>query len=173
VLYALFCQYREPICRYLTRLTGDADRAEELAQETFIRAYRALERGERWENPRAWLYRVASRLAINDYWRHRLLQWLPLRSTDAEVASTVEASTAERLAVQRALAQLAPQQRMVLLLCLDEGYPAAEVAEMMDLSVDAVRMRLCRARQAFQRVYQGQERDLEERLRRVPAREKR
>jgi RNA polymerase sigma factor (sigma-70 family) len=101
------------------------------------------------------------------------LQWLPLRSTDAEVASTVEASTAERLAVQRALAQLAPQQRMVLLLCLDEGYPAAEVAEMLDLSVDAVRMRLCRARQAFQRVYRGQERDPEERLHHVPAREKR
>ncbi len=161
ILHSLFCQHSTPICRYLTRLTGDTARAEELTQETFLRAYNALEKGARWQNPRAWLYRVASRLAINEHRRRRLLQWLPLKSTDADPGVQIEHHVAERLAVQAALEQLAPKYRVPLVLYLEEGYSVSEIAGILDLSESAVKVRLFRARQQFKSAYQDQDRGQE------------
>ncbi len=154
---ALFRQYEQPICAYLARLTGDLARAQELTQETFIRAYRALLRGARWDNPRAWLYRVASRLATDDYRRHSLLQWLPLLDTDADPEPQL--ASAEQLAVRQALAALAPRYRIPLVLYTTEGYSVQEVADILAISVGAVKMRLCRARQQFRRAYEAAEQD--------------
>jgi RNA polymerase sigma-70 factor (ECF subfamily) len=152
----LFRQYEEPICSYLARLTGDLGRAQDLTQETFLRAYKALSKGECWENPRAWLYRVASRLATDDYRRRKLLQWLPLRTADASVyrGESVEAATIERMAVQAALQTLPPKYRVPLVLYVYEEWSVAQVAETMGLSVSAVKMRLSRAREMFRHAYQ-------------------
>jgi RNA polymerase sigma-70 factor (ECF subfamily) len=157
-LCSLFCQYSGPICRYLARLTGDRQRAEDLTQETFVRAYAALERGAQWDNPRAWLYRVASRLAINEHRRRKLIQWLPLWSTEVDPVPGVEATIAERLAVREALDALPLKYRIPLVLYASEGYSIAEVAAMLELSSSAVKVRLYRARDKFRRVYRARER---------------
>jgi RNA polymerase sigma-70 factor (ECF subfamily) len=135
-----------------------------LTQETFLRAYRALLKGERWDNPRAWLYRVASRLATDDYRRRKLLRWSPLGSADGKDASMwacegeeIETTTAERLAVQAALDTLSPKYRTPLVLYVYEGWAVAQIAEMLGLSVSAVKMRLSRAREMLRRAYQEQE----------------
>jgi RNA polymerase sigma-70 factor (ECF subfamily) len=156
-LYRLFCQYSGPICRYLAGLTGDPHRAEDLTQETFVRAYLALERGAQWDNPRAWLYRVASRLAINEHRRQKLIQWSPLWSTDVDPAPGLEATVAERLAVRKALDALSPKYKIPLVLYASEGYSVAEVAEMLELSTGAVKVRLYRARIKFRRAYEAYE----------------
>lgn len=152
---ALFRQYEEPICSYLARLTGDPARAQELTQETFLRAYRALCKGACWENPRAWLYRVASRLATDAYRRQRLLQWLPLRAADgvSDGHGGVETVVAERLAVQTALTALSPKYRIPLVLYVYEEWTVSQVAEALNLSVSAVKMRLSRARKMFRQAY--------------------
>jgi len=130
-----------------------------LTQETFLRAYRAQVRGEQWDNPRAWLYRVASRLATDDYRRRRLLEWLPLWSTEPDTASRVEAATAERLAVQSALEALPPRYRVPLVLYVYEERTVAEIAATLGLSASAVKMRLSRARDRFRQAYgQGENR---------------
>lgn len=152
-LHQLFCQYSHPICRYLTRLTGDPHRAEDLTQETFVRAYLALEQGADWDNPRAWLYRVASRLAINDHRRRKLIQWLPLWSTDADPAQGVEAAVAERLLIRQVLAMLPPKYRIPLVLYSAEGYSVAEIAQVLEVSTGTVKVRLYRAREKFRRAY--------------------
>lgn len=151
----LFRQYEESICSYLARLTGDPARAQELAQETFLRAYQALAKGERWDNPRAWLYRVASRLATDDYRRRRLLRWLPL--WDDRVSRTgngsVESRVTEKVDVQAALNALPPRYRVPLVLYVYEERTVAQIAETMGLSVSAVKMRLSRAREMFRQAY--------------------
>ena len=152
----MFRQYEQPICSYLARLTGDLARAQELTQETFLRAYQALARGQRWDNARAWLYRVASRLATDDYRRRRLLQWLPLSGVEPDPKPGIEAATAERLAVQAALEALPPKYRVPLVLYVHEERTVAEIAETLKLSISAVKMRLCRAREKFRQAY-GQE----------------
>ncbi|MBN1579998.1 MAG: RNA polymerase sigma factor [Anaerolineae bacterium] len=149
----LFCEYEQPICSYLARLTGDLARAQELTQETFLRAYRALLRGARWDNPRAWLYRVASRLATDDYRRKKLLQWLPLLSTDPDPLPPVEARVSERQSVQQALDALSPKYRVPLVLYTSQHYSVGEVARILHISASAVKMRLSRAREMFRRVY--------------------
>ncbi len=150
----MFCQYERPICSYLARLTGDTARAQELTQETFIRTYRALVRGERWDNPRAWLYRVASRLATDDYRRRKLLAWLPLSGLELDGGQSVEATVTEQVAVQAVLNALPPKYRIPLLLYIHEACSVAEIAETLNISASAVKMRLSRAREKFRRTYE-------------------
>ncbi len=152
----LFRRYEEPICTYLARMTGDPPRAQELAQETFLRAYRAMARGEVWDNPRAWLYRVASRLAANDYRRRKLLQWLPLREREAAPGPLLAEDCAARLDFQAALATLPPRYRAPLLLSAVAGYRVADIAAILGLRPSAVKMRLCRAREMLRRACDGQ-----------------
>jgi RNA polymerase sigma-70 factor (ECF subfamily) len=152
---ALFSRYEQPVCSYLARLTGSVSRAQELTQETFLRAYRALLRGEQWGNPQAWLYRVASRLATDDYRRRRLLRWLPLSGQEASPA--VEPAAVEHAAVQSALEALPLQYRAPLVLHCCSGYSVAEVAEALGLSTGAVEMRLYRAREMFRQAYRPEE----------------
>jgi len=154
---ALFRQYERPICSYLARLTGNQGRAQELTQETFLRAYRALARGEQLENARAWLYAVASRLATDDHRRRKLLEWLPLLGTERDSGPNPEAVVAEQLAVQEALDALAPKYRIPLLLYVHEGWRVREIAEALGLSISAVKMRLCRAREQFRQAYERED----------------
>jgi RNA polymerase sigma-70 factor (ECF subfamily) len=123
-----------------------------------------LSKGEWWDNPRAWLYRVASRLAIDDHRRRKLLQWLPLWSVDGQKEGVweyggrgLEEATAERLAVRAALQVLPPKYRVPLVLYVYEECTVAEVAKTLALSVSAVKMRLSRAREILRRVYQQEE----------------
>jgi RNA polymerase sigma-70 factor (ECF subfamily) len=136
-------------------VTGNRGQAQELTQETFLRAYRTLLRGEVWENPRAWLYRTASRLAIDLHRRQRLLQQLPL-STGAATPE-VETATLDSIEVRTALDTLPLKYRIPLLLYVCEGYSVAEVANILGLSPGAVKMRLCRARGMFRQAYGPEE----------------
>ena len=81
---ALFAEHHVQILNYLYRLLDDAAEAEELCQDVFVRVYRALARPERIDNPRAWLYRIATNCAIDRHRRKRLLSWLPFRSGDSD-----------------------------------------------------------------------------------------
>ena len=156
----LIRRYEQPICSYLLRLTGDPARAQDLAQETFLRAYQALCRGDHWENPRAWLYRVASHLATDDFRRRRRLRWLPLSSVDGArpAAEDIEDLTAEQMAVRSALLALSTKYRVPLVLYVCEGYSVAEVARILGLSLSAVKMRLSRAREKFRQFYHEEHR---------------
>jgi RNA polymerase sigma-70 factor (ECF subfamily) len=74
---ALYAHYHAPIRRYLHRLFGDPDDAEELAQDTFLKAYRALPATSADLRVGAWLYRIATNVAL-DAFRHRaLVRWEP------------------------------------------------------------------------------------------------
>ena len=154
---ALFARYERALCSYLVRLNGDPARAQELTQETFIRAYRALRRGEEWSNPRAWLYRVASRLATDDHRRRKLLEWLPLLGTEPDPVPSIERVVGKWLDVQAALDKLPPIYRIPLVLYTCEGHTTAEIAETLGLSISAVKMRLSRARTKFRRAYEQEQ----------------
>lgn len=86
-----------------------------------------------------------------------MLEWLPLWSTEPDPASRVEAATAERLAVQSALDALPPRYRVPLVLYVYEERTVAEIAETLELSVSAVKMRLSRARDKFRQAYEQEE----------------
>lgn len=153
---AVFDAYHLPICRYLCSLVSDADLAEDLAQQTFIKAYRALGEGPAPENLKAWLYAIATRTALSALRRRRLIAWLPLGRGEAArkgIQREQEVLVGAREVLAQALAQLSKAASACLLLRFQQGLSYEELAEALGTSVVAARMRLSRARAAFREAY--------------------
>ena len=145
--------YRRELIAYCYRLTGTLTEAEDMVQESFLRAYRALDKFEGTASLRAWLYRIAHNLCLNHVQRRPPL-W---RSLD-EVANQGAAPDAEEAGQERenvrlgfvALVQsLPPRQRAALVLRDVLGWSAEETARILETTVPAVKNALARARQTL------------------------
>jgi RNA polymerase sigma-70 factor, ECF subfamily len=151
----LFAQYQAPILNYLYRLVGNAGEAENLTQETFTRAWKARKNLPGLENPRAWLYRIATNAARDYARRERLLAWLPFHEDEPGLrAESHEDSSLEAERVRLALIQLPPEYRTPLVLYTCQGVSVEEIAAVLGISAAAVRQRLVRARRALREAYQ-------------------
>jgi RNA polymerase sigma-70 factor, ECF subfamily len=72
----IFLLFKLPIYRYLLGLLGNRDDAEEMMQEVFLSLYGTLQKGTRIDNVRAWVFRVAHNLAVNQQKRPRIIEAL-------------------------------------------------------------------------------------------------
>ena len=156
----LFRTYNAPLVRYLTRRLGDRDWAEEVAQETFLRALRQ----DRIDNERAWLFAVATNLvrdeARKDARRRRHLVLLAERERadgPAEQEPTSLERAQEAAMARRAVDALAERDRLALLM-REEGLSYEEIAVALDLSPGSVGTTLSRARRRLVAVYEEQQR---------------
>lgn len=139
------------VYRFARRLTADADAAEDVAQEAFLRAWRHRGRLRDERAARGWLFRIAANV-----WRDRLrsgrspiARAAPLDATAPAPARPVEHQAAGKEELARALAALdalPPRQRDVLYLTACEGLSAAEVAAVLGISPDAAKASLSLAR---------------------------
>lgn len=146
------------LVRFLYRKVWDAERAQDLAQETFTRAL-----PQQPENPRAWLFHVAANLARDEARRSQArrhhLRLLRVEADARENGTPImdEIDRNERLqAVRSALEQLGERDRDALLLW-DAGLGYPEIAKELGLSVGAVGTTLARARQRLVRAYNALE----------------
>jgi len=155
VFEELFRDYRQPILNYIFRLVGDSAVAEELTQQAFVKAFRALPKLAVDANRRAWLYRVATNTCYDYLRRRRLVQWVPLleRNGPSYVDKGLDDPASQQDAVQRTLDCLSPSDRAVLILYCVEGYATSEIGQMLGISQGAVKTRLCRARERFRQAY--------------------
>jgi RNA polymerase sigma factor (sigma-70 family) len=152
----LFLAYQQPILNYLYRLVGDLPKAEDLAQETFVKAYRALTRLPSEANERAWLYRIATNCARDWHRRCRLIRWLPLLDSDVDCRRRDMArDVIESEAVRDALARLPASYREPLILYSMQGFSTTEIGHILGLTQGAVKVRLHRAREMFREYYTG------------------
>lgn len=157
---ALFEEFSAPIFNYVLRMVGDHDRAADITQDTFIKAYRKLDTVTEATSTRSWLYRIATNTAIDDMRRRRML----VRAIDDEdqpafanepdrgpgpEAQVMAGTLDER--VQRALMTLRPNHRQCLLLSDLEDMAPQQIGEVMGISYAAVRTLLCRARGEMRR----------------------
>ncbi len=133
---ALVIKYREPVYRFVRRMTGNHEDAADLTQEVFVRAYRGLRRFEGRSRLRTWLLRIATNLCLDS--RQRAVLPLPLDRA-AGLAGPPEAdpeAVTERRerwrAVARAVRALPPRQRAAVVLRLYGGYSYAEIAEILE-----------------------------------------
>ncbi|HZT92422.1 MAG TPA: sigma-70 family RNA polymerase sigma factor [Gaiellaceae bacterium] len=141
----LYRAYRDEVVRYARVVLRSPADAEDVAQTTFIRALRALERGEQVARPRNWLIKIAHNEC------RRLLQTRQRRNVEVELTDVpVEQAQSGRAdELRRALSQLAPHQREALVLRELEGRSYAEIASALDLSESAVETLIFRARRAL------------------------
>lgn len=147
----LFEAYHDSLLRMLWRRTGDRDRAEDIAQETFARAVAAPPR-----NPRPWLFAVALNLVREDA-RKQVRQGRRLQLLKNEVegppAPDDDLERSDRVArVRAALAQLNERDREALLLKA-EGFNYDEIAEALGLAKGAIGTTLARARRRLVEAY--------------------
>ncbi len=151
----LFRAYNEMLVRYLTRRLGDRDWAEEVAQETFVRALRQ----ETMTNERAWLFTVANNLvrdeARKDSRRRRHLSLLYEEEKDrvVEPEETLLERVQEAKMARTAVDALAERDRLALLM-REEGLSYDEIASALDLSVGSVGTTLSRARRRLMEAYE-------------------
>ncbi len=150
---ALVERHYSAIYRYLYRYVGSADLAEELCQETFLKAYAALPRLADDSNLTAWLYKIATNEAHQYHRRRRLLAWLPLQLGHIGDQGH-EGRVVEHDAVHRVLARLPEAYRSALLLQIWAGLNCAEIAAVLGRSEPATRTLLLRARQRFRSLYE-------------------
>jgi RNA polymerase sigma-70 factor, ECF subfamily len=147
------------------RLTRNAADAEDLVQETFLRAYRGFHQFEQGTNLKAWIYRILTNTFINSY---RKKQREPQTVSDDEVEDwylyskmaedgaepSAEASVLESLPdedVQEALSSLAEPFRIAVLLADVEGFSYKEIAEITGVPIGTVMSRLHRGRRALEK----------------------
>lgn len=151
----LHTDYAAPILNYLYRLLGDPALAEDLTQEAFTRAWKARAGLPRLDNPRAWLYRIATNLARDHFRRARLLRWLPLLGNEPALteAGPAVGDPLEADRMRRALLTLAPDYRTPLVLYTCQDLSVAEIASALGISPDAVKQRLVRARKQLRAAY--------------------
>ncbi len=126
-------------------LGGDRDAAEDVRQEALLRAWRSLPRDVDRTSQRAWLHRTASNLAIDELRRRARRPTAPL--VDAAEVSVDATDSAEPMA--EALAHLPTHDRFLLLLRFEAGFAHADIARLLEISEEAARKRVSRARAAF------------------------
>ncbi len=149
----LFEEFSAAIFNYVLRMVADRDRAADITQDTFIKAYRKLDSLTDDASVRSWLYRIATNTAIDEIRRRKFTVRMDddqqphaerpdgRPGPEAQVMSTV---LDERL--QRALLRLKAERRQCLLLSDLEDMSAQQIGEVMGLSYGAIRTLLCRAR---------------------------
>ncbi len=151
----LYDQYAPRIYAYIYRRVGDAQLAEDLTGDVFVRVLQAIRSDRFWHTSfRAWLYRIAHNLVV-DHFRRRSPIELELDEQFFESEDDPPATVRKKLAhqqVRRAIRHLTPDQQQVIVLRFGEGMKAREVAEVMDKSVGAVEALQHRALASLRRV---------------------
>jgi RNA polymerase sigma-70 factor, ECF subfamily len=147
------------------RLTRNSSDAEDLLQETFLRAYRGFHQFQEGTNLKAWLYRILMNTFINSYRKKQreprtisddeVEDWyLYSRMADEGLEPSAETSVIESLPdedVQEALQSLPEQFRVAVLLADVEGFSYKEIAEITDVPIGTVMSRLHRGRKALEK----------------------
>jgi RNA polymerase sigma factor (sigma-70 family) len=145
-LETIFHEQQRPLMRRLLRMVGDRETAADLCQETFVRAWRKAPRDATPDQQRGWLHTTASHLALDELRRRRLRTHAVL---DEQLDAGPVDDTIERMHAQEAMDSLAPHERLVLLARFDMGLSHREIGALLDLSEEAARKRVERARCAF------------------------
>ena len=168
--------YRRELLAHCYRMTGSVHEAEDLVQETYVRAWRAFDRFERRSSVRTWLYRIATNVCLTalDRRRRRPLPsglvppspdpYAPAEPAPGDVpwlepvpdrlvvdkrgdpAEVMAVRHSVRLALVAGLQVLPPRQRAAFIVCDVLGVSAADAAELLDVSIVAVKSLLQRAR---------------------------
>lgn len=157
--------YLDALYNTAYRLARNAEDAEDLVQETFLKGYRSYAQFTPGTNLKAWLFKILKNTFINEY---RKRQAAPAESDFAAIEESFESEIAEGATgqiknpeeealerafdenVQRALDALPPDYRMAVLLADIEGFSYREVAEILEIPVGTVMSRLYRGRKLLE-----------------------
>lgn len=158
----LVARHHAPCLRFARHLLGDPDEAEDVVQETFVRAYRGLGRYQERQSFHGWLFRILinrCRSAAARRHRHRQRFVRDERVLAGAIGDGAPAAGDFDARLQHALAGLDPRQREAFLLKLGEGLDYEEMARLTGASIPALKMRVKRARDHVRARWEENDRD--------------
>ncbi len=165
-------RYQRPVFSLIYRMVRDRERAEDLAQETFVKVLNALDSYRSEYKFSSWIFKIANNAAI-DQLRRKELDTLSLDGAPDAVTSERQEGTSLQLPnagesplqelearelgsqIERAIAHLRPEYRSCILLRHVEGYAYEEIAEMLDLPLGTVKTYIHRARSELRALLEG------------------
>lgn len=161
---ALYQGFYAPIRNYLARMVGDSEEGEDLAQETFLKAWHGLP--NICDNLRfdSWLYRIATNTALDHLRKHKF-RWQQLRQSDGLPEhiwiSGPEERVAEKEHIQQALARVSLKYRSCMLLQLVANLTQREIAASQNISEKSVSIYVSRGCEQFRMAYLQLQRSLD------------
>lgn len=156
-------RYQRQVYNLAYRMLGNAQEAEDVAQEAFLRAYQALATFELGKKFSSWLLAIASNLCV-DLLRRRKFAWLSLQDVSYRTAASQEEPVSGAIRreqadlVQRLLSGLPEKYRLVVVLRYWYDLSYEEIVEVTGLSLNTVKTRLHRARAMLARALEEEER---------------
>jgi RNA polymerase sigma-70 factor (ECF subfamily) len=155
---AIMVPHMDVLYSYGLYLTGDQDSANDLLQETFLKAFRFFDKFEEGTNARAWLYRIMRNTFINEYRRVKRLpdlveydeqissyQMLPREAEETDLRHQINGELFDD-EIAGAISALPEKFKSVIILRDVEDLPYEEIADALDIPIGTVRSRLHRAR---------------------------
>lgn len=159
VFNQLYADYERRVYSYCLYVIGDRDRANDVFQEVFIKAYRSLHTVRDMDKMSNWLFRIARNECLNAMKATQRVENRSIRIDDNEqggipLAGASVQYTDEIEHVHWGLNQLSPEHREALVLAEFEGYSLKEIAEMTSTSLSNVKVRIFRAKQKLHHLLQ-------------------
>jgi len=156
VYRVLVQRYHGEFWRYAAGLVGDQDVAEDALQEAFIRAFQSLHTCRDPDRFKHWFFRILTNQCHNARARRRREE--PLDHHDAPAREQADRSLYEnelRHAIDHALGELTPEQREAFIMKHVDGRSYEEISSLLGTGMDALKMRVYRAREALRRILDG------------------
>jgi len=153
----IYEHFSAQIHRYVYRLVGNLELADDITQASFLRAFQNIGKIAHDSNVSAWLYRIASNACFDALRRRKLITWMPmLEESDKSNEFTEDdfsPQVVESQLVRRTLVEMPPALAVCLVLRSVEGFSCEEIAEILKIPTGTVFSRLARARESFIQVY--------------------
>ncbi len=151
-----FMQHSDAAYNYALSLCKDTHKAEDLLQETYLKAYKYMYHFEEGTNSKAWLFRILYNTFVNDYRRNSKIPYhedvdeaIKVKgnqmSTDGFLVEVLDNGVGDE--VNGALNDLSPELRRIVILKDLEGFKYHEIAKIMDIPLGTVKSWLFKARQ--------------------------
>jgi RNA polymerase sigma-70 factor (ECF subfamily) len=157
----IYEDFKTPIANYIYHLVGNRDQAEDLAHDTFLKAFKALPKMDSNLKLSAWLYRIATNTAYDTLRRRKLIGFLPWQDLDHEPPDSDSSDPQETIGttelVRETLKRMPAQYRAALLLYIQQGLSYAEIAHALNIAESGVKMYLSRARHSFREHFRALE----------------
>lgn len=147
----LVLRYQSQLRLWARRLCdGDVHLADDLAQETFMKAYAALGAFRAESKFSTWLYRIAFNIAANR-WRRKKMEWCELDENDDIENDVCEIQQyAAKKDVESAMLQLSQAQQIAIRLCFEDGFSHEEAASIMSIPLGTLKTHVARGKQKLQ-----------------------
>ena len=153
----IYERFSPQIYRYVYRLVSSQELADDITQETFLKAFQGIRGISQDSNVSAWLYRIASNACFDILRRRKLITWTPILDesdkSDEFTSEDFAPQVIESQIVRRTLREMPPALAVCLVLRSVEGFSCEEIAEILKIPKGTVFSRLARAREAFMQAY--------------------